>query len=84
MPPVFSVTSDQLGAWMVAFLWPFVRMLALISTAPIFSEKPVPQIHAQPNGTARYVVVVSVATGVKVGSANVQLLVFSSKREVFV
>ena len=43
MPPVFSVTSDQLGAWMVAFLWPFVRMLALISTAPIFSEKPVPR-----------------------------------------
>ena len=43
MPPVFSVTSDQLGAWIVAFLWPFVRMLALISTAPIFSEKPVPR-----------------------------------------
>ena len=44
MPPIFLVTSDQLSAWMVAFLWPFVRMLALISTAPIFSEKPVPRI----------------------------------------
>lgn len=43
MPSVFSVTSDQLNTWMVAFLWPFVRMLALISTAPIFSEKPVPR-----------------------------------------
>ena len=43
MPPVFSVTSEQLSVWMVAFLWPFVRMLALISTAPIFSEKPVPR-----------------------------------------
>lgn len=43
MPPVFSVTSDQLNIWMVAFLWPFVRMLALISTAPIFSEAAVPR-----------------------------------------
>jgi flagellar biosynthesis protein FliR len=43
MPPVFSVTSDQLSVWMVAFLWPFVRMLALISTAPVFSEKVVPR-----------------------------------------
>jgi hypothetical protein len=33
-PSIFSVTSGQLEAWMVAFLWPFVRMLALVSTAP--------------------------------------------------
>lgn len=38
MTPVLSVTSAQLSAWMVAFLWPFVRMLALISTAPVFGE----------------------------------------------
>lgn len=43
MPPIFSVTSDQLNVWMVAFLWPFVRMLALISTAPLFSEAAVPR-----------------------------------------
>jgi flagellar biosynthetic protein FliR len=43
MQPVFSVTSDQLSVWLVTFLWPFVRMLALISTAPIFSEKAVPR-----------------------------------------
>lgn len=43
MPAVFSVTSDQLSVWMVAFLWPFVRILALISTAPIFSEATVPR-----------------------------------------
>jgi flagellar biosynthetic protein FliR len=43
MPPVLSVTSDQLNVWMVAFLWPFVRMLALISTAPVFSEAAVPR-----------------------------------------
>jgi flagellar biosynthesis protein FliR len=41
LAPVFSVTSDQLSVWMLAFLWPFVRMLALISTAPVFSEKSV-------------------------------------------
>ncbi|WP_025916179.1 flagellar biosynthetic protein FliR [Herminiimonas sp. CN] len=43
MPPVFSVTSDQLSVWLVMFLWPFVRMLALISTAPIFGESRVPR-----------------------------------------
>lgn len=43
MPAVFSVTSDQLNLWMLAFLWPFVRMLALISTAPLFSEAAVPR-----------------------------------------
>jgi flagellar biosynthetic protein FliR len=43
MPPIFSVTSEQLSVWLVAFLWPFVRMLALISTAPIFSEAAVPR-----------------------------------------
>ncbi|MEO5659837.1 MAG: flagellar biosynthetic protein FliR [Polaromonas sp.] len=43
MLPVFSVTSDQLSVWLLAFLWPFVRMLALISTAPVFSEKAVPR-----------------------------------------
>lgn len=43
MPAVFSVTSAELTAWMVAFLWPFVRMLALVSTAPIFGESWVPR-----------------------------------------
>lgn len=43
MPAVFSVTSEQLSGWLVAFLWPFVRMLALIGTAPIFGEKVVPR-----------------------------------------
>ena len=43
MPAVFSVTSEQLGIWVVAFLWPFVRVLALISTAPVFGERAVPR-----------------------------------------
>ncbi|MQQ99454.1 flagellar biosynthetic protein FliR [Glaciimonas soli] len=38
MDPVLFVNSEQLTSWIVAFLWPFVRMLALISTAPIFGE----------------------------------------------
>ncbi|MDY7548026.1 flagellar biosynthetic protein FliR [Glaciimonas sp. GNP009] len=38
MQPALSVTSAQLTFWIAAFLWPFVRMLALISTAPIFGE----------------------------------------------
>ncbi|AIY40284.1 Flagellar biosynthesis protein FliR [Collimonas arenae] len=41
MSPVLSVTSAQLGAWVVAFVWPFVRMLALISSSPVFGEKKV-------------------------------------------
>lgn len=43
MPSVFSVTSDQLNVWLAAFFWPFVRMLSLISTAPLFSEQSVPR-----------------------------------------
>ena len=43
MPPVFSVTSEQLTLWIAAFFWPFVRMLALVSTAPVFSERTVPR-----------------------------------------
>ncbi|HEY2257796.1 MAG TPA: flagellar biosynthetic protein FliR, partial [Variovorax sp.] len=35
---MFEVTSAQLTAWMMSFLWPFVRMLALVGTAPIFGE----------------------------------------------
>ena len=42
-PSIFSVTSGQLEGWVVAFLWPFVRMLALVSTAPIFAESWVPR-----------------------------------------
>jgi flagellar biosynthetic protein FliR len=38
-----TVTSAQLAAWLAAFLWPFVRMLALVSSAPLFGEKAVPR-----------------------------------------
>ena len=32
---MFSVTYAQLNAWLTAFLWPFVRILALVATAPL-------------------------------------------------
>ncbi len=38
-----EVTSAQLAGWMAAFLWPFLRMLALVSTAPVFSDRTVPR-----------------------------------------
>ena len=43
MAPVFSVSAGQLEAWLVAFLWPFVRLLSLISSAPIVGEAAVPR-----------------------------------------
>jgi flagellar biosynthetic protein FliR len=39
---MFSVTYEQLNVWLTAFLWPFVRMLALMATAPAFGDKSLP------------------------------------------
>ncbi|KVQ17353.1 flagellar biosynthetic protein FliR [Burkholderia ubonensis] len=39
---MFSVTYAQLNAWLTAFLWPFVRMLALIAVAPVTGHASVP------------------------------------------
>jgi len=39
---MIAFTLEQLYGWLNAFWWPFVRMLALIGTAPIFSEPNVP------------------------------------------
>ncbi|MBN3767088.1 flagellar biosynthetic protein FliR [Burkholderia sp. Ac-20365] len=39
---MFSVTYEQLNVWLTAFLWPFVRILALMATAPVFGEKSLP------------------------------------------
>jgi flagellar biosynthetic protein FliR len=39
---MFTVTYAQLNAWMTAFLWPFVRILALIATAPVLGQSVVP------------------------------------------
>ena len=39
---MFSVTYAQLNGWLTAFLWPFVRVLALIATAPVLSHMAIP------------------------------------------
>ncbi|WP_248320707.1 MULTISPECIES: flagellar biosynthetic protein FliR [unclassified Caballeronia] len=39
---MFSVTYAQLNGWLTAFLWPFVRILALLATAPVLSHMAIP------------------------------------------
>ena len=35
---MFSVTYAQLNTWMAAFLWPLVRILALVAVGPLFGN----------------------------------------------
>ncbi len=37
-----TVTSDQLVAWITAWMWPFVRVAALLASAPVFGHRAVP------------------------------------------
>ncbi|MGE5027678.1 MAG: flagellar biosynthetic protein FliR [Betaproteobacteria bacterium] len=39
---MISVTSAQLNAWLAAFAWPFVRILALVASAPILGNPSIP------------------------------------------
>jgi flagellar biosynthetic protein FliR len=39
---MISFTSLQLEHWIGAFFWPFLRVLALLSTAPVFSSAQLP------------------------------------------
>ncbi|MCJ9711973.1 flagellar biosynthetic protein FliR [Bordetella hinzii] len=39
---MFSFTIDQLNGWMGQFLWPFIRILALVGASPLFSESAIP------------------------------------------
>lgn len=39
---MISLTEAQLYAWLTAFVWPLVRILALIATAPVLGNKSVP------------------------------------------
>ncbi len=39
---MISVTSAQLDMWLAAFLYPLVRVLALIASAPIFGDQQTP------------------------------------------
>lgn len=40
---MLSLTDTQLNGWLAQFLWPFVRILALIATAPLFGESTIPR-----------------------------------------
>jgi flagellar biosynthetic protein FliR len=40
---VLTVTTAQLEAWIAAALWPFLRMLALFSAAPVLSHRALPR-----------------------------------------
>jgi flagellar biosynthetic protein FliR len=39
---MISVTSAQIGAWLAMFVWPFVRILALLMAAPVINAPNVP------------------------------------------
>jgi flagellar biosynthetic protein FliR len=39
---MFEVSSLQLQTWIAEFMWPFCRILALISTAPLFGARGIP------------------------------------------
>lgn len=39
---MLSVTSAQLAGWIAAFVWPFARVLALISVAPVLGHASIP------------------------------------------
>jgi len=40
---MISITSIQLNAWIAAFIFPFVRILAFVAAAPVFSNTAVPR-----------------------------------------
>lgn len=39
---MISVTIDQLYAWINAFIWPFMRIAAMVGSAPLLSESAIP------------------------------------------
>ena len=41
---MLQVTSEQWLSWLNLYFWPLLRVLALISTAPILSERSVPKL----------------------------------------
>ncbi len=39
---MISISEAQLAAWVSPILWPFLRVLAVFTTAPVFSSKAIP------------------------------------------
>lgn len=70
---MISITSAQLSAWIAAFLFPLIRILAFISTAPIFGNKQIPARVKVAMAVVITVVIaptLSVQPGLEPGSAN--------------
>ena len=40
---MLNITSAQLNLWLAGFIWPFVRVLALVATDPFFGNRSVPK-----------------------------------------
>ncbi|HRL20476.1 MAG TPA: flagellar biosynthetic protein FliR [Alcaligenes sp.] len=40
---MLQVTAEQLYAWLNAFLWPFIRILATLAALPFYSESAIPK-----------------------------------------
>lgn len=43
MQALFQANSEQLSVWITSLLWPLVRVLALVSSAPVLGEAAVPR-----------------------------------------
>lgn len=39
---MIEVTADQLYGWIILYIWPFFRLTALFSVAPLFGERTIP------------------------------------------
>lgn len=40
---MFNITGPQLDLWIASVLWPFLRVLAMLSAAPIFDNRAIPR-----------------------------------------
>ena len=41
---MITLTSDQINAWIAAFIWPLGRVLGIIMTAPLFGSQTIPSM----------------------------------------
>lgn len=66
---MISFTAEQLSAWYGALFWPLVRILALLSVAPLLSHRAVPVRVRLAIGLAVAVVLVPVTPAPPIGAA---------------
>lgn len=65
---MLTFDSAQFGVWLSQYFWPLLRILALISTAPVFSEK---QISKKVKIGLGALIVVLVAPGLPISSVPI-------------